>query len=151
MFTKNATNIDIHLNSSIITERVSAKILTSTIECLIYMTNQIPFPYETFQQMINKFKKIDTNNDENDWNNFLLNKKRSLAVETFDKLNLLLKVCIIFFIVEWNMKSACVYLFIFYHRILSDNLKLMKLIRHCYYLVQHCIHRKKHFLLSYHK
>lgn len=92
MFPENATILDINLNASVITQRISAKILTSTIECLIYMKNQIPFPFETFQQMTNKLKACRSD-DEQNWNNFLLDKQRLLAVETFDKVNSLLKVC----------------------------------------------------------
>lgn len=119
MFSKNVTNIDICLNSSVITDRILAKILTTTIECLIYMKNQIPFPFFTFQEMVNKIKGFDAKNDEKDWNNFLLSKKRSTAVDTFDNLNLLLKVLVLF-LVELIIGSYLVLFYLFAQNIIRQ-------------------------------
>lgn len=108
MLPKNATYLDINLNSSVITQRISAKLLTSTIECLIYMKNQIPFPFETFQQMTDKLKKCRSD-DKQSWNNFLLDKQRLLAVETFDKVNSLLKVCLLILCGCGSVRSVTVH------------------------------------------
>lgn len=87
MIPKNIQEIPINLtNIEIISNKTQAFMLIAIIEFLSFQRNQIPFVYETYKYMVNKFRKNYECVDEADWNNHILDKKRNSAIETLDSL-----------------------------------------------------------------
>lgn len=87
MVPKNIQEIPINLkNIEIISNKTQAFMLIAIIEFLSFQRNQIPFVYETYKYMVNKLRKNDKICDEEDWNNHMLEKKRSSAIDTLDSL-----------------------------------------------------------------
>lgn len=86
------TNVDIDLNSAVVTYKTVARILLSVVEFLSYNRNQIPLVYETFNKMVKDLEKTMCRPAQTNFsvNNFTVERQRNLAIQTnkkFDELS----------------------------------------------------------------
>lgn len=85
---KVSANVDINLDSEIVTYKTATRILLSIIEFLSYNRNQIPLVYETFNHLVQGLEKTTPNSfDKRDAADvevldFAMERQRDLAIQT---------------------------------------------------------------------
>lgn len=82
-------SIEISSNIDHITSRWCVEQVKSTLHFLLYQRLQIPVPYPTLRLLINKLKNVSPDDDKYR-SSFFLEKQRTLAIETFDKVEQLI-------------------------------------------------------------
>lgn len=98
MFKKSntATNVDIDLNSVVVTHKTISRIFLALVEFLSYNRNQIPLVYETFNRMVKNLEKAHENDQLSNVKNFSLERQREIAIQTNQKFQEIFNVSITF-------------------------------------------------------
>lgn len=93
MFPKDDSIISVQVpfEADVITHHTTARILTAIIDHLAYHRRQIPFVYNTFKFMVDKFQRASELSDDaapsDDLNHFHVDRERTLAFETLEQLS----------------------------------------------------------------
>lgn len=95
MLPKTTKSVNIEFDVKVITQQTAAKIVATLVEFLAYHRKQIPFPFSTFEMMVNNISAKDPKqeNSENWSNNFQADRQKLLAQRTLKDLTTLRKVC----------------------------------------------------------
>lgn len=93
-FVKIMLSIEISSNTDWITSRWCVEQVKSTLLFLLYQRLQIPVPYPTLKQLVERLKNENPNDDDENriGSNFFLEKQRSLAIDTFDNVEQLIGI-----------------------------------------------------------
>lgn len=84
MLPKNTKSIDIQFDVKVITQQTAAKLVLTLIQFLAYHRKQIPFPFSTFQMLVEKLPKPVLSQTENWTNSFQTDRQKTLAERTLN-------------------------------------------------------------------
>lgn len=82
--------IDIEFTASIVTSTTVGSLFAAILDLLLFHRNQIPFVYNTFKYMVEKFEALD--GEDVEWQHYLVDRERKLASKTLHNVKMLKKV-----------------------------------------------------------